>query len=79
MGECLMSQHANFIDLLQCKSEINLSVHIKETANKWRSRKRLNGAPVMIAMASTQLQTIYRLSVESESQITKKDVNIGHY
>lgn len=69
---CLMSQRTNFINLLHCKSKINLSVHIQETANKHTSRKRLNGAPDMIVMASTKLQTIYRLSADPEVHIKKK-------
>lgn len=72
---CLMSQRTNFINLLHCKSKINLSVHIQETANKHTSRKRLNGAPDIIVMASTKLQTIYRLSADPEVHIKKKD---GH-
>lgn len=60
---CLMSRGANFIKLLHCKSEINLSVHMKVAANKNTSRKRLKVAPDMTVMASRELQTIYRLSV----------------
>lgn len=36
------------------------------------SSKRLNGAPDIIAMASKQLQAIYRLSVDPEAHMTKK-------
>lgn len=70
-----MSRGANFIKLLHRKSEINLSVHIKESANKHMSGKRLNGAPDMMVMAPTQLQAIYRLSVDPHND---KDVNSGH-
>lgn len=63
---------ANFIQLLHCKSEINLSGRIKETTKKHMSRKRLNGAPDMNVMALTQLPAIYRPPVDSETHISTK-------
>lgn len=68
----LMSRGANFMKLLHCKSEISLSVDTKETANKHLSRKRLNGAPDMIAMALTQLQAIYRPSADPDAHFIKQ-------
>lgn len=72
-----MSWGDNFIKLLHRKSEMNLSVHIKETANKHMSRKRLNGAGDMIVVASTQLQAIYRPPVDPDAYITKKMLTVA--